>query len=205
MDATVIPNRWTDPPQLRGEHVSLEPLQPYHVEGLRMAIADGRLWELWYTSTPHPDEMDTYVETALRSQAEGKSLAFVVRDAAGRIVGSTRYYHLDPDTPRVTIGYTWYARGLQRTGLNTEAKLLLLAHAFETLGCAAIGFETSWFNQRSRTAIERLGAKRDGVLRNHLRHRDGSLRDTVVYSILDTEWPSVRRHLRDRLAEHAHG
>lgn len=204
MDAAVVPEVWSVAPHLRGAHVGLEPLRPDHVPGLKEAIADGRLWELWYTSTPHPDGMDAYVESALRAQATGSELAFAVRDASGRIVGTTRYYQIDPEVPRVSIGYTWYAASAQRTGVNTEAKLLLLTHAFETMGCRALGFETSWFNHRSRAAIARLGAKQEGVLRHHLRHKDGTLRDTVVFSILDTEWPSVRRHLRDRLGEHTH-
>jgi RimJ/RimL family protein N-acetyltransferase len=136
------------------------------------------------------------------TQAQGRILPFVVRDAAGDIVGSTRFYDLEPTVPRVSIGYTWYAPRVQRTGLNTEAKLLLLTHAFETLGCISVVFETSWFNQRSRAAIARLGAKQDGVLRNHRRHADGSPRDTVIFSILDNEWPAVKRNLLSRLAQH---
>ena len=128
-------------------------------------------------------------------------MAFAVLDADGVPCGSTRFYDMDPTVPRLQIGYTWYARRVQRTGLNTEAKRLLLGHAFETLGCVAVGFQTSWFNHASRNAIERLGAKRDGVIRNHLRHADGSLRDTVTYSIIDSEWPAVRRHLEGKLAE----
>jgi RimJ/RimL family protein N-acetyltransferase len=127
---------------------------------------------------------------------------FSVRDAAGDLVGTTRYYDLDLTVPRLSIGYTWYAQRAQRTGLNTEAKLLLLAHAFETLGCIAVAFETSLFNHASRTAITRLGAKQDGVLRNHKRHADGSIRDTVVFSIIDSEWEAVKRNLLGRLAEH---
>lgn len=190
---------WTTVPVLAGHHVRLEPLASAHVDGLRVAT-DELLAACWYTSVPAPAEVEAYVESALEMQAQGRALAFVVLDAQGAVAGSTRFYDLDPATPRLQIGYTWYARRVQRTGLNTDAKRLLLAHAFETLGCAAVGFQTSWFNHASRTAIERLGAKRDGVIRNHLRHADGSLRDTVTYSIIDTEWPAVRRHLDAKLA-----
>ncbi len=196
---------WTLPPHLRGTHVSLEPLQPAHAEGLREAASDGRLWELWYTNVPTPDEADAYVEAALAMQAAGTALAFTVRDAHGRIVGTTRYYDLLPATPRLQIGYTWYARSVQRTALNTEAKLLLLAHAFETLVCASVGLQTSTHNAASRAAIARLGAREEGILRHHLRHRDGSLRDTVNFSIVDGEWPAVKTGLLQKLERHAHG
>lgn len=196
---------WANPPPLAGEHVRLEPLQLAHVDGLCRAAADGELWRDWFTSVPTPAAMDDYVTAALAMQTAGDALPFVVRDGDGGIVGSTRCYRLDPATPRLTIGYTWYARRVQRTGVNTQAKMLLLAHAFETLGCIAVGFETSWFNQPSRNAIARLGAKQDGVLRSHLRHADGSVRDTVVFSIIHSEWPAVRRNLQSRLERHAHG
>jgi N-acetyltransferase len=193
---------WLQVPQLRGEHVSLEPLQSEHAQGLRNAWSEGRLWELWYTSVPQPDVVEEYIDGALAAQARGEALVFTVRDATGEIVGTTRYYQLDRKVPRLAIGYTWYATRVQRTGLNTQAKLLLLEHAFETLGCAAVGFETSWFNQASRSAIARLGAKQDGVLRNHMRHRDGTLRDTVVFSIIAGEWPAVKRNLQEKLQRH---
>ena len=192
-------DRWQQIPTLRGEHVTLEPLRPGHGEGLRRALADGKLWELWYTSVPCPDDVETYVEAALATQAQGEALVFAVRDAAGEVVGTTRYYQLDRKVPRLAIGYTWYAPRAQRTGLNTQAKLLLLEHAFDVLGCEAVSFETSWFNQRSRAAIARLGAKQDGVLRNHMRHRDGTLRDTVVFSIIASEWSAVKRNLLGKL------
>ena len=185
---------------LRGAHVALEPLQPGHADGLRAAAADGALWELWYTNVPPPDAVGAYVDAALQGQAAGTMLPFVVRDADGAVVGCTRFYDIDPTVPRASIGYTWYARRVQRTGLNTEAKLLLLAHAFDILGCAAVALETSWFNLASRAAIARLGARQDGVLRNHKRHADGSLRDTVVFSITEAEWPAVRANLQARLA-----
>lgn len=193
---------WTQAPVLAGRNARLEPLAVAHVDGLR-AVTDEVLAGCWYTSVPPPDQVEAYVDSALRMQAQGRALAFVVLDADGEVAGATRLYDLDPATPRVQIGYTWYARRVQRTGVNTEVKRLLLAHAFDTLGCVAVGFQTSWFNRASRNAIERLGAKRDGVIRNHQRHADGSLRDTVTYSIIDSEWPAVRRNLDDLLARHA--
>ncbi len=196
---------WSSVPVLRGRHVALEPLRMAHAEGLRAAASDGRLWELQFTNVPTPDEVDGWLEAALAKQAAGEQLAFVVRDAGGRVVGSTRYYELLPETPRLCIGYTWYARSVQRTGLNTEAKLLLLGHAFEALGCASVGFHTSTLNLASRAAIARLGAREEGILRQHLRHRDGSLRDTVNFSIIDSEWPAVKAGLLQKLERHAHG
>ena len=187
-------------PVLRGTHVALEPLTAAHADGLRDACADGCLWELWYTNVPQPQDIDAYIETALAMQMAGKALAFAVRDAQGAVVGTTRYYDLDPATPRLQIGYTWYAKRVQRTGLNTEAKLLLLGHAFETLRCAAVGLQTSWFNHASRTAIARLGAKQEGITRNHVRHKDGTLRDTVNFSIIDAEWPAVKFNLQAKLS-----
>ena len=196
------PTLWRNAPRLVGEHVSLEPLGLEHADGLRAAVVEGRLWELFYTSIPRPEEAEDYIHAALEQQSRGEALPFVVRDAAGDVVGTTRYYQLDPRVPRLCIGYTWYAARVQRTGLNTQAKLLLLAYAFEKLHCAAVTFETSWFNHASRTAIARLGARQDGVLRNHLRHRDGTLRDTVVFSITQDEWPAVKNHLKMKLARH---
>ena len=194
---------FTEPVTLRGRHVSLEPLRPEHAEALGVAAADGALWQRWYTSVPRPEGVHDYIAAALAAQAAGSVLAFAVRDASGTIVGTTRYYDIDRSVPRVSIGYTWYAQRVQRTGLNTEAKLLLLSRAFEALGCVAVALETSWFNHASRTAIARLGAKQDGILRGHRRHADGSVRDTVVFSILDNEWPAVRAHLQSRLSAHA--
>ena len=192
-------------PTLRGRHVQLEPLRPEHAEGLRAAASDGRLWELTYTNVPEPGDVEAWLDAALAKQAAGEQLAFTVRAADGRIVGSTRYYELLPDTPRLCIGYTWYAKSVQRTGLNTEAKLLLLGHAFEALRCASVGFHTSTLNLASRAAIARLGAREEGILRQYQRHRDGSLRDTVCFSILDREWPAVKAGLRAKLQAHAHG
>jgi len=193
---------WTRPVTLRGQHVQLEPLGPAHADGLRAATQDGALWQRWYTNVPAPGGVDAYIAAALAMQDEGKALAFAVKDASGDVVGSTRYYDIDPGVPRVSIGYTWYAERVQRTGLNTEAKLLLLEHAFGKLGCVAVAFETSWFNQASRNAIARLGAHQDGVLRSHKRHADGSVRDTVVFSIIATEWPAVKTNLLARLNAH---
>ena len=196
---------WKTAPVLQGRHVRLEPLQRGHAEGIAAAAADGKLWELWFTNVPRPGEVDAWIDGALAKQAAGEQVAFSVRDADGRIVGSTRYYELLPDTPRLCIGYTWYARSVQRTGLNTEAKLLLLGHAFEVLGCASVGFHTSTQNAASRAAIARLGAKEEGILRQHLRHRDGSLRDSVCFSVLDGEWPAVTAGLEQKLERHANG
>jgi N-acetyltransferase len=188
------------PVTLEGTIVRLEPLGPQHAAGLREAMKDGRLWELWYTIVPEPDAVAAWIDTAISQQAEGKALAFaVVRRRDGAVVGSTRYMNVEPVQRRLEIGTTWYAKSAQRTGLNTQCKRLLLAHAFEALGCIAVEFRTHWFNQQSREAIARLGAKQDGVLRNHQRLPDGSLRDTVVFSIIESEWPSVRRHLDFRL------
>lgn len=202
MDRT---NAWRHVPELRGDHVSLVPLQLSHGDGLRTAVRDGELWNLRCTNVPRPEEVGRYIDRALAQQAAGEALPFAVLDREGDVAGSTRLYHLDPATPRLTIGYTWYARRVQRTGLNTQAKLLLLAHAFEALGCIAVGFETSVENQTSRTAIARLGAKQDGILRHHMRHKDGSVRDTVAFSIIDGDWPAVKRELIAKLEAHAHG
>lgn len=196
--------RWRTPPVLQGDYVRLEPLAREHAPGLGEAAADGRLWELWYANVPSPDEACAWVEAALSMQAAGTALPFVVRDAGGRIVGSTRYYDLLPATPRLQIGYTWYARSVQRSGLNSEAKLLLLGHAFEVLGCASVGLQTSTRNEASRAAIARLGATLEGVTRRHLRHRDGSLRDTANYSIIDSEWPTVKAALLRDLGDRRH-
>ena len=197
---------WMQPVSLLGRHVRLEPLAPEHADALEAAAQDGGQHRLWVTTVPGPGEAPAYIATALAQQAQGRALPFVVRDAAGAIVGSTRYCNVEAAHRRVEIGYTWYAARVQRTALNTEAKRLLLAHAFEALDCIAVEFRTHWHNRRSRAAIERLGAKQDGVLRNHLIMPDGTLRDTVVYSVIASEWPTVRRGLDWRLqqGEHAH-
>ncbi|WP_286073913.1 GNAT family protein [Stenotrophomonas sp. 59] len=197
------PDAWNSVPTLRGQHVMLQPLQMEHVPGLRAALDGSGLDQLWYTQVPPPERAEAYVQAALQAQAEGKVLPFVIRDAAGEIIGSTRFYDMDASVPKLSLGYTWYTPRVQRTGANTEAKLLLLQHAFETMGCISVVLETSWFNATSRTAIARLGAKQDGVLRNHKRHADGTPRDTVIFSIIDAEWQGVKRHLQYRLDSHA--
>ena len=195
-------HNWAETGELKGQHVSLEPLAIEHVTSLQEAARDGELWQLWFTSVPSPDTTQQYVEQAISLCEQGKAMPFAVRDASGVIVGSTRYGNIDADHKRLEIGWTWYAQRVQRTSLNSEAKLLLLTNAFETLGAIAVEFRTNWFNQRSRTAIARLGAKQDGVLRNHMLMPDGTRRDTVVFSILDTEWPSVKNNLQYQLQRH---
>jgi RimJ/RimL family protein N-acetyltransferase len=194
------------PVVLEGGGVRLEPLAEDHHEALAKASADGRLWELWFTAVPPPDGMRAYVAAALKGQAEGHMLPWVVRDlASGALIGSTRYHDIVREIDRVEIGYTWYGQSRQRTHVNTTCKRLLLTHAFETLGCKVVGLRTDNFNFRSQRAIEALGAKKDGVIRHHARRRDGTVRDTVIYSILAAEWPDVRRHLDLRLARHRAG
>ena len=189
--------RFVEPVTLRGTHAVLEPLAPEHLEGVRKAAADGGLWRLWYTSVPAPEATQAWFDKALDVRERLGGMTFVVREAAsGDIVGSTRYFNVDAPNRRLEIGHTWYAKRAQRTAINTECKLLLLGHAFETLSCIAVEFRTHWFNHASRRAIERLGAKQDGVLRNHQLSPDGSRRDTVVFSILEGEWPAVKTHLR---------
>ncbi len=197
-------NEGPEPVTLTGDVVTLEPLHPGHVGDLAAAVVDGRLWELWYTSVPTPEGMAADVAEKLALRDAGAMLPFTVRRAGtGAVVGVTTYCNVDAGTPRLEIGYTWTAASAQRSGVNTESKLLLLGHAFEVLGCLAVEFRTHWHNTQSRTAIAALGAKQDGVLRNHRRLPDGSLRDTVVFSITDAEWPAVRNRLRHRLARHA--
>jgi len=190
---------WSTTETLKGRHVSLEPLSLDHVAGLQEAARDGELWNLWFTSVPKPESAREYIEQALALRDLGKAMPFAVRDAKGDIVGSTRYCNIEAEHKRLEIGWTWYAERVQRTALNTEAKLLLLSNAFETLGAIAVEFRTNWFNHRSRTAIARLGAKQDGVLRNHMLMADGTRRDTVVFSILDSEWPAVKKNLQYQL------
>ena len=199
MDGNGIAAHWRRIPTLGGRRVVLAPLAATHAPALAELARSSGLHQAWYTNVPAPDAVDRYIDKALKDHAAGTALPFIVLDAGGQVVGSTRMYHLDPAVPTAKIGYTWYAPQVQRTGLNTEAKLMLLEHAFEALGCAAVFFETSWFNHASRTAIARLGARQDGVLRNNKRHADGSLRDTVVFSLIDNEWPAVRRHLQFKL------
>jgi N-acetyltransferase len=189
-----------DPVTLAGEYVTLEPLAVEHEAGLARAATDGELWRLWYTSVAPPDRMRDYIETALDMRTRLSAMPFVVRDnVSGDIVGCTRYFNVDATNRRLEIGHTWYAKRVQRTGVNTECKLLLLRHAFEVVHCIAVEFRTHWFNHASRAAIARLGAKQDGVLRNHQLMPDGARRDTVVFSIIDGEWPAVKQHLLFKL------
>jgi RimJ/RimL family protein N-acetyltransferase len=191
---------WTDPPTLEGGHVTLRPLEPEDRDAILAASADGRLWELFYTSAPGPDTIDDWFAGAFRERGEGRGMPFAVLDAGGSIVGTTRFLRMNRANRRVEIGGTFYAARAQRTGLNTETKLLLLTHAFESLDCVCVQLRTDWFNTASQRAIERLGAKRDGVLRGQRIMADGRVRDAVVYSILDHEWPGVKRNLELMLA-----
>jgi len=194
-------SRFIAPVTLRGTHVTLEPLAHEHLDAIRAAASDGGLWNLWYTSVPAPGMAAQWLSATLEMRERDGALPFVVRDnPTGDVVGSTRYFHVDAANRRLEIGHTWYAKRVQRTAVNTECKLLLLTHAFETLGCIAVEFRTHWFNHASRTAILRLGAKQDGVLRNHQLLADGSRRDTVVFSIVDGEWLAVKRHLQHLLS-----
>jgi RimJ/RimL family protein N-acetyltransferase len=194
------------PVTLEGSNVRLEPLTHEHREALVAAATDGALWELWYTSVPRPEETEAYIASALAGQAAGQMLPWVVRErTTDRIVGSTRYHDIVAPIDRVEIGYTWYAATWQRSHVNTAAKLLLFAHAFETLGCKVVGLRTDNFNLRSQRAIEALGAKKDGVIRHAQARRDGTVRDSVLYSVLASEWPDVKRHLEGRLARFAPG
>ena len=187
------------PVTLEGHGVRLEPLAPEHEPGLASAVADGRLWELWYTAVPEPAHVGRYIADALEGQAAGHMLPWAVRElASGDVVGSTRYHDVVAPIDRVEIGYTWYAAKWQRSHVNTACKLLLLGHAYETVGCKVVGFRTDNFNFRSQRAIEALGAKRDGILRHHQARRDGTVRDSVMYSILAAEWPDVNRSLATR-------
>jgi len=186
---------WPEPVTLRGQHVRVEPLAPHHEPGLIEAVCDGELWRLWYTAVPSPEGMAREIARRLDLHAKGSMTPFTVIDAEGRIAGMTTYMNVDPVHKRVEIGSTWYARRVQRSPLNTECKRLLLAHAFDALQCIAVEFRTHRFNMQSRRAIERLGAQLDGILRSHQRDTQGNLRDTAVYSITASEWPTVRAHL----------
>lgn len=196
------PAAWRHPGTLAGAHARLEPMQPSHADAMAEALAGDALSRLWFTNVPTAEAAGRYVAAALQARDEGHALPFVVFDARGALVGSTRCYHYAPEVPTLCIGYTWYVPAAQRTGVNTDAKRLLLAYAFESLGCISVSFETSVHNERSRAAIARLGAKQDGILRSHKRHADGSPRDTVVFSIIDSEWPQVKRNLQARLQQH---
>lgn len=191
------------PVTLEGRGIRLEPLHTDHEEALSAAAADGELWNLWYTFVPKQEETKDYIADALAGQTAGHMLPWAVRElTTDKIIGSTRYHDVMPDIDRLEIGYTWYATTWQRSHVNTTCKLLLMTHAFETLGCKVVGLRTDNFNFASQRAIEALGAKKDGVLRHHRIRRDGTVRDSVMYSILASEWPDVKRHLEFRLARH---
>ena len=195
---------WLEPVTLQGEHARLEPLSHAHYADLVVATRDGEPWKHWYTFVPSPETMTAEIDRRLGLQEAASMLPFaVVEPATLQAVGMTSFMNVDAANRRVEIGSTWLRKSVQRTGLNTECKLLLLGQAFETLGCIAVEFRTHFFNQQSRRAIERLGAKLDGVLRNHQRASNGTLRDTCVYSIIESEWPTVRSHLRYQLETRA--
>ena len=192
---------WLEPVTLSGPYARLEPLSHGHIDGLTEAVKDGELWKLWYTYVPTPEGMGKEIDRRLGLQAAGSMLPWTVFDADGKIAGMTTYMNVDTPNRRVEIGSTWYARRVQRSALNTQCKLLLLRHAFEKLDCIAVEFRTHFFNHPSRRGIERLGAKLDGILRSHQLAPNGTLRDTVVYSIIAAEWPTVRTHLNYQLNE----
>jgi RimJ/RimL family protein N-acetyltransferase len=192
------------PVTLEGNGIRLEPLADAHHDALEAAAADGKLWELWFTSVPEPGATKAYIDAALKGRQDGHMLPWAVRDLASDIiVGTTRYHDIVAAIDRVEIGYTWYAQRCQRTNVNTTCKLLLLQHAFDSLHCKVVGLRTDNFNFRSQKAIEGIGAKRDGVLRHHATRKDGTVRDSVMYSILKAEWTDVRRHLELRLLRHS--
>jgi RimJ/RimL family protein N-acetyltransferase len=193
---------WPEPVNLLGSHVTLEPLSHARHDELAEAVRDGELWKLWYTFIPPAEQIKADIDKRLQQQSQGSMVPFAVIEAdSGKAAGMTSYMNIDADNRRLEIGSTWYRQRVQRTALNTECKLLLLTHAFERLDCIAVEFRTHFFNQQSRKAIERLGAKLDGILRNHRFASDGTLRDTCVYSIIASEWPTVRSHLQYRLGQ----
>ena len=192
-----------DPIELFGNAIALVPLEPSHREGLLEAASDGKLWELWYTSVPSAESIDHYIEVALAEKSQGNSDAFTIfQKEMDPIVGSTRFLNINHQHRRLEIGHTWYGKSVQRTAVNTECKYLLLRYAFESLNCIAVEFRTHWHNHRSRNAILRLGAKQDGILRNHRIGAQGVLRDTVVYSIIESEWPTVKRSLDFKMKQY---
>ncbi len=190
---------WLEPVTLKGKFATLVPLEAKHHDDLVEAVKDGELWNLWYTFVPRPQDMKAEIDRRLGLQEAGSMLPFAVIDETGKAVGMTTYMNVDAANRRAEIGSTWYRKRVQRTSLNTQCKLLLLTHAFEALDCIAVEFRTHFFNQQSREAIERLGAKLDGILRSHQRASNGTLRDTCVYSIIAAEWPTVKAHLEHRL------
>ena len=193
-------NDWLKHTELEGEIIKLIPLNHAHKEEIISAAADGNLWELWYTSVPSKSTIDRYIDFALNERKNQRALPFIVLEkSTKKIIGSTRYCNVEQDHKRLEIGYTWYAKSYQKTGVNTECKYLLLKHAFETLGTIAVEFRTHWHNFSSRNAIARLGAKQEGVLRNHRIGNDGTIRDTVVFSIIENEWKSVKKSLEYKM------
>ena len=194
--------RWIQPVTLTGAHVVLEPLSLEHLDGIKEAVLDGELWKLWFTSIPSPETAETYIRSALELRENAGWMAFVVREkATNKIIGSTRYCNVNEVNQRLEIGYTWYAESYQRSAVNTECKYLLLTHAFEKLDAIAVEFRTHWHNHKSRAAIARLGAKQDGVLRNHTKSANGVYRDTVVFSIINLEWPVVKQSLEYKMSK----
>ena len=194
---------WTETIALKGEHVELIPMEIGHRDSMVKAAEDGKLWELWYTSAPSEDTIDAYISSAMEQKEQGKSIPFVVVNKSnGAIIGSTRYCNIEAENQRLEIGYTWYAKSFQRTGVNTECKYLLLQYAFEHFGVIAVEFRTHWFNHKSWNAILRLGAKQDGVLRNHRIDAEGNIRDTVVFSIIQSEWKPVKKSLEFGMSKH---
>ena len=194
---------FVQPVTLRDRGIRLEPLALAHEAGLRAAAADGQLWRIRVTGVPEPEQTRAYIETALQMREQGNRFAFAVIDEAGeRVLGSTSFHDIMPAVQRVEIGYTWYAQSVQRSHVNTTCKLLMMGHAFDTLGCAVVGWRTDNYNFASQRAIERLGAKKDGVIRHHQLRRDGTVRDTVIYSMIAAEWPEARAQLLYLLARH---
>ena len=192
--------RWIEPVTLSGSNVLLEPLSFEHLDGMIAAVKDGELWNLWYTSIPSPEKAEEYIRIALDMRENVGAMPFAVRDReSNMMIGCTRYFNVDELNQRLEIGHTWYSKSYQRTAANTESKYLLLSHAFEELNAIAVEFRTHWHNHKSRAAIARLGAKQDGVLRNHTRSADGIYRDTVVFSIINLEWPAVKQSLEFKL------
>jgi len=192
----------TDPVTLSGKHATLVPLSHAHHDDLVAAVKDGELWDLWYTFIPTPDKVHAEIDRRLDLHAKGSMLPFaIIEKPSGQAVGMTTYMNIDAKNRRVEIGSTWYRKRVQRSALNTECKLLLLTHAFETLNCVAVEFRTSFFNYQSRKAIERLGAKPDGILRQHTIMANGTVRDTCVFSIIASEWPGVKAHLNFQLSK----
>jgi len=193
-------SRWIEPITLEGTKIILEPLSLEHTDGMIEAVKDGELWNLWYTTIPSPTKVDDYINKALAMRENAGAMPFIIREkGSNKIIGCTRYFNVDEDNYRLEIGYTWYSESYQRTSVNTECKYLLLSHAFEKLDAIAVEFRTHWHNHKSRAAIARLGAKQDGVLRNHTKSADGVYRDTVVFSVINLEWPAVKQSLQFKL------